>query len=247
MDRWKYFDITHRNHVVRNPTSIEKLDEMLSLLDLKPGARVVDIACGKAELLVRLAERFGIEGVGVDISPFFIPQAEKKRQERVPDADLEFILQDGAEYQPDAPESFDLAVCLGASWIFDGHRGTLQGLKKLTKPGGLVLVGEPYWITEPTEEYLAAEDITRDEFSDHYGNIVIGEEEGLTTLYSRVSDPDDWDRYEGLQWHASAEYARSNPTDPDVAELIERVAGFRESYLRWGRNTLGWAIYLFRK
>ena len=84
-------------------------------------------------------------------------------------------------------------------------------------------------------------------FSDHYGNIAIGEEEGLTTLYSRVSSLDDWDRYEGLQWHASAEYARSNPTDPDVAELVERVAGSRESYLRWGRNTLGWAIYLFRK
>ena len=65
MDRWKYFDITHRNHVVCNPTSIEKLDEMLSLLYLKPGARVVDIACGKAELLVRLTERFGIKGVGV--------------------------------------------------------------------------------------------------------------------------------------------------------------------------------------
>ena len=84
-------------------------------------------------------------------------------------------------------------------------------------------------------------------FGDHYGNIAIGEEEGLNLLYSVVSTPNEFDRYEGLQWHASAEYARSNPTDPDVAELVERVAGSKESYLRWGRNTLGWAIYLFRK
>ena len=109
------------------------------------------------------------------------------------------------------------------------------------------MVGEPHWITEPSEEYLTAEGLMKETFGDHYGNIVIGEEEGLNLLYSVVSTPNDFDRYEGLQWHASAEYARSNPTDPDVAELVERVAGSRESYLRWGRNTLGWAIYLFRK
>ncbi|HOL16042.1 MAG TPA: class I SAM-dependent methyltransferase, partial [Bacillota bacterium] len=62
-----------------------------------------------------------------------------------------------------------------------------------------------------------------------------------------VSSPDDWDRYEGLQWYAAAEYARSNPNDPDLPELMERVNRSRESYLRWGRDCLGWAVYLFRK
>jgi hypothetical protein len=36
----------------------------------------------------------------------------------------------GADYRPQPGEQFDLAVCLGASWIFDGHRGTLAALQQ---------------------------------------------------------------------------------------------------------------------
>ena len=56
MDRWKYFDIIHRFHVVCNPTSLAKVEEIIGLLRLKPGSSVLDIACGKAEMLVRLAK-----------------------------------------------------------------------------------------------------------------------------------------------------------------------------------------------
>ena len=29
-------------------------------------------------------------------------------------------------------------------------------------------------------------------------------------------------------------------------EVVERVAKAKATYLRWGRDTFGWAIYLFR-
>jgi cyclopropane fatty-acyl-phospholipid synthase-like methyltransferase len=46
-----------------------KFERLCRLLRLDRGVRVLDIACGKGEFLVRLAELFGIVGVGVDISP----------------------------------------------------------------------------------------------------------------------------------------------------------------------------------
>jgi hypothetical protein len=55
MDIWKFFDITHRRHVVCNPTSEEKLTQLVELLRLSPDARVVDIACGMGEFLIRMA------------------------------------------------------------------------------------------------------------------------------------------------------------------------------------------------
>ncbi len=61
-----------------------------------------------------------------------------------------------------------------------------------------------------------------------------------------MSSKDDWDRYEGLQWYATTEYARTHPDDSDLAEVVERVSKARAAYLRWGRDTLGWAIYMFR-
>jgi len=68
----------------------------------------------------------------------------------------------------------------------------------------------------------------------------------LDLVHTIVSSQDDWDRYEGLQWFATAEHARTHPDDPDLAEVVERVEKAKAAYLRWGRDTLGWAIYMFR-
>ena len=78
MDTWKFYDITHREHVVCNPTSEEKLARLVGLLRLPDDARVVDIACGKGEFLIRLAEAYGIRGIGIDISPFCIADAQRQ-------------------------------------------------------------------------------------------------------------------------------------------------------------------------
>ena len=80
----------------------------------------------------------------------------------------------------------------------------------------------------------------------HFSNAQAGEQRGLELVHTIVSSADDWDRYEGLQWLATAEYARAHPDDPDLAEVIERVNKERAAYLRWGRDTLNWAIYVFR-
>jgi SAM-dependent methyltransferase len=247
MDMWKYYDITHRYHRLCNPLNDAKFDELCDLLGLEAGARVLDIACGKGEVLVRLAERFGIAGTGVDLSPYAIRDARERHARRAPGAALEFICLDGAAYRPDRPGSFDLAACIGASWIWQGYRGTLRALREMTKPGGLLMAGEPFWIKEPPREYLEMEGMRRDDYATHHENILAGEAEGLVFLYALVSSDDDWDRYEGLQWYAAAGHARAVPADPDLPEITGRVVRSRDSYLRWGRDCLGWAVYLFRK
>ncbi len=204
-----------------------------------------EAACGKGELLIRLAERYRIAGVGVDLSPYEIPVAHERAAARVPAADLVFVGGDAAAHAPE-PASVDLAVCLGASWIWGGHRGTLRALRAAVRPGGLVAVGEPYWKRDPDAAYLAAADVTREEFSTLHGNAVIAAEEGLTLLYVMPSTSADWDRYEMLQLRAAERYAVAHPDDPDVADLLERVRAGADAYLRWGRDTLGWAIYVFR-
>ncbi len=244
MDIWKFYDVTHRHHVVCNPMSLDKVDELFGLLKLSRGSAVLDIACGKGEMLTRLAERYGMSGVGVDISPYFAAEAERRLRLRVPGARIEIVNIDGAEYRTD--RLFDLSMCIGASWIYKGHRGTLSALKAMTKPGGLVLVGEPFWLKEPDDAFLAAERYTRDMFGTHRDNLTTGEDEGLFPLYTMVSNNDDWDRYETLQSYAADQYAGENPEDPDVPQILGRVADARKVYLQWGRDTLGWAMYLFR-
>jgi SAM-dependent methyltransferase len=246
MDIWKFYDITHREHVVCNPTSEEKLARLIGLLRLPAKARLVDIACGKGEFLIRLAEAYNIRGIGIDISPFCIGDARRRLQMRAPGAEVVFSQMNGVDFTPEAPRSLALASCIGASWVFGGHAGTLDALSGMVAPGGWVIVGEPYWLREPSEEYLAASGVGRDGIGTHAANVEAGELLGLELVHTFVSSKDDWDQYEGLQWYATAEYARSHPDDPDVPELRERVAKAKMVYLRWGRDTLGWAMYVFR-
>jgi SAM-dependent methyltransferase len=246
MDIWKFYDITHREHAVCNPTSEEKLAWLVRLLRLSNDSSVVDIACGKGEFLIRLAEAYDPRGEGIDISPFFIGEAQRRLEARAPSASITFTTMDGSAFKPDEPHSLDLASCIGASWVFGGHAATLDALAGMVKPGGWVVAGEPYWLQEPSEDYLEASGVARGDFASHASNAEAGERRGLDLIHTIVSGQDDWDRYEGLQWYATDEYARTHPHDPDLAEVLERVGKARAAYLRWGRDTLGWAIYLFR-
>lgn len=205
MDIWKFYSLTHRYHVICNRTSIAKVDELIGLLKLSPGSAVLDIACGKGEMLTRLAERYEVSGVGVDISRYFVADTERKLRDRVPSAQIEILNMDGADYSTD--QLLDLAMRIGASCIYKGYRGTLSALKAMTKPGGLILVGEPFWLKEPEDDFLAAENYTRDMFGTHYENVPVGQDEGLFPLYAMVSNQDDWDRYEMLHWYAAEKCA----------------------------------------
>lgn len=248
MDIWKFFNITHREHIVCNPISLEKLDQLLILLSMKAGACVLDIATGKGEFLIRLAERYRqIKGTGVDISPYFISDVKKKHQERVPDVELHFLEMDGAKYVPETFESFDLVSCMGASWIYGGHRETLNALQKMAAPESWIVVGEPYWRHEPESGYLEAIGMKRNDIGTHDENVVIGQEQGLELVYTLVSSQDDWDRYEGLQWYAAEIWADDHRDDPDVKTVLKRMRESKMVYLRWGRETLGWAVYVFKK
>jgi hypothetical protein len=159
---------------------------------------------------------------------------------------IEIVESNGSEYDG-KPSSFDAAVCLGASWIWGGLEGTLRALSTWAKPDGLVVVGEPFWRSAPSPEHLEAAELTESSFGTHLGNVQTGLGLGLRLLHTIVSSEDDWDRYEGYQWCAAERYSRRNPNDPDLPELMAKMRETRDHYLRWGRDEIGWAVYLFLK
>lgn len=245
MDIWKYYGITHRNHLLCNPTSKGKLEEFVSVLPLISEARVLDIACGKGEQLVRVVKRLNATGVGVDISPYETKEARQRVEQNNLQDQIEINEGDGGKFTA-PPHSFSLAMCIGASWIWDGYSGTIEALKKFVPSGGLIAIGEPFKLKEPDPEYVAIEPGFVNNMVWHHENVAIAQRAGLTHLYSVVSDQDDWDRYEGLNMLSAETYAVENPDDPDVPELLKRQRLRNEIYLKWRRDTVNWAIYLFR-
>ncbi len=247
MDMWKYFGITHTDHTVMNPMSMAKTEELIERLSLPDSGRVLDVACGQAEFLCLVAKRYEIAGTGLDLSPITIEEARRNVAAHGLNGRIELLHMDGGKYELDRGAILDLASCIGASWIYKGHKETLEALSRMAQPGGLVLVGEPFWRTEPPSDYLKLTGQDANLCGTHRSNVQTGVDLGLSLLYTVVSNEDDWDRYEGLQWQAAERYGAAHPDDPDVEQLLQTTNKNRDAYLRWGRDCLGWAMYLFRK
>ncbi|MHC4548399.1 MAG: SAM-dependent methyltransferase [Planctomycetota bacterium] len=244
MDTWFYYDVTHALHTFCNPTSAATVDELGQVLGLGAGTRVLDIGCGFGEFLVRWAEQHSIAGVGVDASPYALARAERRRAERVSEADLRFVETRGEDFT--TSERFDVAMCVGASWIWNGFAGTLAALRGFARPGGLVVSGEPYWIAAPPDAYLRAEGLERGQFHTLAGCREVALDGDLEPIWMRASSLEEWDRYEMLQAAAVDRFAREQPDHPDLPEIRTRRRKADEIYLRWGRQHCGFALWVFR-
>ena len=214
----------------------------LDWLALPAGLRWIDVGCGNGAFTELLVEHFAPASIdGVDPS-----EGQLAFVRTQPAGQIARYQKGDAMALPFASGTFDAAVmALVIFFVPDPAKG-LAEMVRVVKPGGSVIVGEPYWLQEPSEEYLEASGVAREDFGSHFSNAQTGERRGLELVHTIVSNKDDWDRYEGLQWFATAEFARTHPDDPDLKEVVERVSREKATYLRWGRDTLGWAIYLFR-
>jgi hypothetical protein len=148
------------------------------------------------------------------------------------------------DFQAD-PETFHLAVMLGASGIAGGMAGICRQLKAWTKSGGYVMIGEGYWRQRPSSEYLALLGGPDAQFLDHRGNVQAGVDAGLVPMHATTASPDEWDEYEWKYCRSVERYVREQPDDPDARAMLDRSRRWRDAYLRWGRDTLGFAVYLF--
>ncbi len=140
-DWWAYhYRVVHRSQI----PGIEQWDDdlvelILHVLELKPGDRVLDLACGSGEHARRLAKR-GMEVVGVDIAPSLVAYF----QERAAEQDIttaRFVQGDMREL--DYVAEFDAVLLLSGSFgFFDDatNDDVLARIARALRPGGRVLI-----------------------------------------------------------------------------------------------------------
>jgi SAM-dependent methyltransferase len=241
----QYHEVSEANHRILNPYTHEKLMLLGEVCQLQAGMRQLDLACGKAEMLCQWAKRWGIHGVGVDISQVFLTAARERAVELGVTDQVTLIEGDAGKYLASA-KSFDIVSCIGATWIGGGLVGTLQLMLPAMKDGGLLLVGEPYWIDTPPAAALAAHGVGEDDFTSLVGTLDRFESVGLELVEMVLADQDSWDRYSVGQWWTMYEWQRANPNDSNVSAFGETNAQWRRTYLEYGRRYFGWGVFVLR-
>lgn len=121
-------------------------DFLAPVLDLAPGAMILDVACGSGVDVVRLVEK-GYRVVGVDIAPGMIRTTQRKVQE-LGLADRVFLCVAAADQLPFAERSFQAAYISAALHHMRYPATVLGELARVTRSSGTVSIGsEPNaWI-----------------------------------------------------------------------------------------------------
>jgi len=117
-----------------------EIDFVAEKLELKPGARVLDVACGHGRHSLELARR-GYRVTGVDLSPRSLELARASATGE--GLDVDFVLRDARELEFDG--EFDAAINLFTSVLgyFDDDAETrlvLERVSRALRPGSSFLV-----------------------------------------------------------------------------------------------------------
>ncbi|MEJ3748422.1 class I SAM-dependent methyltransferase [Actinomycetes bacterium KLBMP 9797] len=247
MDLPRSFTIRESTHRILNPFTPEKLATLGRALHLRAGMSFLDLACGKGELLCTWARDHDIRGTGVDISTVFT-RAARARADELGVADrVTFVHGDAGGYT--AAEPVDVAACVGATWIGGGVPGTVELLERNLRPGGMVLIGEPFWRVDPPDQETveACHATAKEDFRSLPGLLSHFSDLGWDVVEMVLADQDSWDRYVAAQWINIRHWLDANPDDELADEMRQELTTAPVWHVKYQREYLGWGVFALMK
>lgn len=117
---WAYlFRVTHREQIDGTAQREDRLTEFIvAALELEPGMRVLDVACGSGVHLLRLARRH-VVGTGVEVAPSLVRHATRRAAEAGLTDRLRYLVGDMRDLTAAVgDETFDAVTLLSGSFGF---------------------------------------------------------------------------------------------------------------------------------
>jgi len=245
-DPLKFTTIAHANHRYFSPMSAARAAALVQMFDLGAGDEVLDVGCGRARLLMEVLTAHPARGTGVDTNASFIAMAAAAAQQLNLADRLTLIAKPLAE-AVGADRRFAAVLCLGSSQAIGTLAEAMAWAFGMLRPGGVALFADGFWRAKPAADYLDALGATEDEMRNHAGNAELARIAGFRVLRTMAANDDEWDEYEGLYCDAIERYVDAHPDDPDRAAMGERIRAWHDTYLHFGRATLGYGYYLLLK
>jgi cyclopropane fatty-acyl-phospholipid synthase-like methyltransferase len=245
LNLFEFFATIERYHTIQNPTSEEKLNLAVRYCAARDGMRILDVGCGKGWLLRRIAEQFDIKATGLEINRTFAAEARRLAAENSLTDRIEIVQGPALEFHPE-PASFDVVMCIGASFALGGFEPALDWMGRAAKHGGIIALGEVFAKELPYPPEVPRGARANTDYPDRslWTTVEIMRAHGMRLRGLIEASIDDWHRYHSLHWQAAIDWTLENPGHPDVA-MLNNPAGMRRNLELDGRY-MGWAIFVAR-
>ena len=142
-----------------------KLDMFAEMLGLKAGQRILDVGCGWGGPLTYLSKTYGVEGVGLTLSPTQKAFAEQRIANE--QANVRVIESHWRDYEDDRP--FDAIFTDEVIVHFSDLRGFFAKAHSLLRPGGMFLNKELHF-SSTQHTHLSRGDVFLNEIYGLTGN-----------------------------------------------------------------------------
>jgi cyclopropane fatty-acyl-phospholipid synthase-like methyltransferase len=239
MDSMDYWAVAERDIEIQNPVTDRKMRLLEDYCDVRDGLKVLDVGCGKAWLMRQWAERYAIEGTGVELNPHFLRNA-RERSTKLARGTLEFVHSAALDFKPE-PASYDIVLCLGASFALGGFVEAIEWMVDAARPGGSIVIGELILKHRPA---VVANQVFPPDAVD---SIAIIERHGAEVSATISASDADFERYVSHHRHNTLTWAREHPDHKDHAEMLKKSRDEWRKYLQTVRPHLGWTIFVGRK
>lgn len=238
MDVFRWTEIAEAGQPILNPFTAEQLALVGSLCELQPDQTILDLGCGKGELLCTWARDHAIRGVGMDIFEPLIREANARAVELGVRDRVDFVTGDAGAYDTDG-HRYDIVTCIGATWVGGSLADTLAWMRSLAVADDpLLIVGEPFRRDDAVGEYDSPN--TLSDLGDLYEDL------RLDLVQMVVASQEGWDRYAGRVWWTADRWLRLN-AESEEAELVRaHLDEDRHKYLHGGRASCGWGVFILR-
>jgi len=245
LNLFEFFATIERYHTIHNPTSEEKLDLATRYCQVRDGMRILDIGCGKGWMLRRLAKQFDIQATALEINPAFAAEVRRLAAAEGLADRIHIVEGPALEFRP-KPASFDVAMCIGASFALGGFEPALDWMSRAAKRGGAIALGEVFAKELPYPPEVPRGGHADLEYPDRslWTTVETMRSHGMPLRGLIEASIDDWDRYHSLHWQAGLDWALENPGHPDGAKLNDPAMMRRN--LELDRRYTGWAIFVAR-